>query len=471
VVQLSVAVADTAGAELAPCGRRVFLPGITDDLRCSLSLPDSLHYDPATDSYAPDPFTATLMLANVLDSSQGLIEVQLDLSSAPHLAADSGEDTHRMIDAIPAHEPVAVTWRLAVAGRSDSPIVEPVSAWYRHANDSIWRSCARDLHIGGGRRAAASCSSAGHDSLWADVAYEDIIPHPVQLQYTMMNTGTLPLSGCSVAVLQPPMLRLVVPADSIQDFGTIAPGARVSREWLFAVDAGQASEGDIPVFWRWRCDSLSGDTACVRHVTLRIAPPRGIVLSPWLLRFAAAGNGALPAAQTVTVWTGGALAMPWRLETSATWLDAQPTTGAAMQSVAVRPNTTDRADGLYAAVIDVVSAAMAAPPRVQVFYDIATADAASDAPAPPAGVALDAPYPNPTPGATSLAFTLGAAGAARLVVYDIHGRRVATAADGSFAPGRHVVRSDLSLLPAGVYLCVLHAGDGTRAMRRVVLRK
>jgi hypothetical protein len=85
----------------------------------------------------------------------------------------------------------------------------------------------------------------------------------------------------------------------------------------------------------------------------------------------------------------------------------------------------------------------------------------------PAALALDAPYPNPfnpsRSGALTLAFALPEPGLARLAVYDVTGRRVAVAADGTHAAGRHTLTWDgigvAGALPSGVYVLRLEVGD------------
>jgi hypothetical protein len=467
----AVSLRDSSGVELARCDMVIDLPRISRDLRCETSAPDTLRYDIASDTYSPDHFTASLMLANALDTAQSVIEAEMDLSTTPHLALDAGEAAAKSLDSIPAHGSAGLDWRLTVAQRLDSAIMERIAVRFRHAGDTAWIRCERDVVIEGGKRIiAASCAAAGHDTLWADVAYEDVIPHPVQVQYTITNTGTVPLEACSAAILHPPALRLVNPADSIRDYGRIAPGASVAREWLLEVNQASAQAGDHLLSWVRSCSNLSGDTACMKRVTLALGSPRGIVLSPWLLRFQAERHAPLPAAQTVTLWTGGALAMPWQLQPFASWLDVQPLMGSKMQAVSVQPNTTDMQDGVYGAIIDMASAAMISPPRIDVIYEIGMISGTDATEVLPVGIVLEAPYPNPAQSAISVAFSIATAGGAQLALYDIYGRRVMLLAEGDFAPGRHTVRAELSALPAGVYVCVLNAGSGCAA-RRMLLRK
>ncbi len=102
-----------------------------------------------------------------------------------------------------------------------------------------------------------------------------------------------------------------------------------------------------------------------------------------------------------------------------------------------------------------------------VFAPGGTVDAPSRAPS----LAFAAPAPNPARGATTLRWSLPAAGAARLELYDAAGRRVRVLHDGTAEAGEHVTRLDLRdgvgrPLPSGVYLARLEAA-GVVLVRRV----
>ena len=82
----------------------------------------------------------------------------------------------------------------------------------------------------------------------------------------------------------------------------------------------------------------------------------------------------------------------------------------------------------------------------------------------PSVTRLLAPAPNPVDGAAALRFDLAHGGRVRLDVLDLAGRRVATAADHVFEPGRHVLpwrasRDDGGSLEPGVYFLRM-SGDG-----------
>jgi hypothetical protein len=88
----------------------------------------------------------------------------------------------------------------------------------------------------------------------------------------------------------------------------------------------------------------------------------------------------------------------------------------------------------------------------------------------PAAPTLSA-YPNPFNPRTSVAFTLARAQTARVVAYDLAGRRVATLADRDFAAGTHRVDWDASGLASGSYLVRLEvAGEDCRSRKVTLLR-
>jgi len=96
--------------------------------------------------------------------------------------------------------------------------------------------------------------------------------------------------------------------------------------------------------------------------------------------------------------------------------------------------------------------------------------AAEGTPPSTGALALDAPAPNPFAAATTLRFSLPAAGAVRLDVYDVLGRRVTTLVDGVLTPGAHTATWTPTGVAGGTYVAVLRAGDAT-AVRRLLLQR
>jgi hypothetical protein len=80
-------------------------------------------------------------------------------------------------------------------------------------------------------------------------------------------------------------------------------------------------------------------------------------------------------------------------------------------------------------------------------------------------------YPNPFAATTRIRFALPAAGPARLTVYDVSGRRVATLLDGEGSAGSHEVEFDGKGLPPGVYLYRLETGGRSEMGRMVRIEK
>ncbi|MFN8178024.1 MAG: T9SS type A sorting domain-containing protein [bacterium] len=78
--------------------------------------------------------------------------------------------------------------------------------------------------------------------------------------------------------------------------------------------------------------------------------------------------------------------------------------------------------------------------------------------------------PNPFGDRTSIRFVLPAAGPARLAVFDVLGRHVATLVDGPLDAGAHEVPLDAARFGSGVYFYRLTAGNETREGRITVVR-
>ena len=84
-----------------------------------------------------------------------------------------------------------------------------------------------------------------------------------------------------------------------------------------------------------------------------------------------------------------------------------------------------------------------------------------------AAFGLAAPYPNPTTGHATVAFSVEDATDVRLAVYDALGREVAVLIDGAVPAGRHERAFDGAGLVAGTYLVRLTTADGRVATHRL----
>ena len=85
-----------------------------------------------------------------------------------------------------------------------------------------------------------------------------------------------------------------------------------------------------------------------------------------------------------------------------------------------------------------------------------------------AGIFLSAPQPNPTRGASTVTFVLGAPAVARLDVFDVQGRRLATPLTAMLESGAHQV--ELPAFPSGVYLVRVNSGTQFSAKKLIVVR-
>ena len=81
-----------------------------------------------------------------------------------------------------------------------------------------------------------------------------------------------------------------------------------------------------------------------------------------------------------------------------------------------------------------------------------------------------ASFPNPFNPVTTLQYTLRSDGPAKLQVFDLLGRLVATPVDGYHRAGVHTVRFDGTGLASGMYICRLESG-GAVATHRLALLK
>jgi hypothetical protein len=86
-------------------------------------------------------------------------------------------------------------------------------------------------------------------------------------------------------------------------------------------------------------------------------------------------------------------------------------------------------------------------------------------------LALHGARPNPAAGTLQLVFSLPAAGPARLEVFDIHGRGLATREVGSLGPGMHMLRiQESATWGAAVYFARLQRGRESHTAKLVLVR-
>ena len=91
-------------------------------------------------------------------------------------------------------------------------------------------------------------------------------------------------------------------------------------------------------------------------------------------------------------------------------------------------------------------------------------------PSVPAGYSLGQNYPNPFNPSTSIEFTLGNAGPAKLSIYNALGHEVATLVNDKLAAGKHSFTWNAQGAPSGVYFYKLEAANYSQT-RKLVLMK
>ncbi len=106
----------------------------------------------------------------------------------------------------------------------------------------------------------------------------------------------------------------------------------------------------------------------------------------------------------------------------------------------------------------------------QVYRTVERAVSVAEVPPAAGAFALGAPYPNPSAGSVVVPLSLGRAAEARVVVYDVLGRQVATLAEGLLEAGAHTLTLEAARLPAGVYLVRAASEEFTTSQRITVVR-
>jgi len=450
--RIQVILIDQSDNELTRCEKTIFIPRIDDDVTCTLTAPDSILYNVVTDTYTPNSFTTAIELTNHVDTTQTKVETEIDLNASPHIALRTGETALKQIPDFDTQQ--SAQYALVIAGKTDNTITEQITIRYRNNAELQWRSCSKSILIQGEKRIQEiACAVRGQDTLWSDAHYEEVIPLSLQVEYTVTNTGNVPLDACEAAIILPYSYELIHSADSIQSYGTIQPGQTIARDWLATLNKDNAQPGTSTITWAWSCKDMQAP-ACNKLITVVIAPPPGIVFTPWKLHFMAKQNAALPAAQQVTLWPGNGASIFWQASAKQSWLDYQPTSGADKSVIDVQPNTTNLPLGRYYDDITITSGKYVAPSKIEgdyLVYDLT----GSEAPPAATTLSLEQNYPNPATGETMIGFTLPEAQHITLTLYDMYGRKVMRLFESTLEAGRSAVKFDVSSLSAGMYCIVL----------------
>jgi hypothetical protein len=453
------------GSILAECEHAIRIAATDASIACALTLPARIVFDRDSLRYQPNPFAALLRLDNPFDSDETNIEAVIDLTQAPNLKLASGETTLKSVATL--DQSAQLEWMLeAIATQVDT--MQELLVRYRSAEHPEWSECRASLIVSAWPEIAElRCATGGHDSLFADAAYEIIVPEPFQVSYTATNSGTVTLTGCTATIVLPEGFSLTG-SDSVQQFGalvagTLAPNESATRWWTVTTTDQLQDFGAKDITWVWTSDQQGSVNGCTHVVQVIPDPSSGITLTPLRLYFEAELDGPLPAAQAVKLWTGGGLAMPWTAQSDTWYIDLAPVAGDHAADISVQPNTTMLNKGLHASTITLACAAPNLPQRIAVDYMITSLTGIEEQPV-ARTLTLGAVYPHPIPldGEARLLLRSTVETPVRITLHDLLGRERALLRDDliseadililrpaalGLAPGSYLLRA---LTPAGM---------------------
>ncbi len=463
-VSMTVTGYDSAGSAITSCTDRIFAPALK--LQCDVSAPDSIRYDVSSDAFTPHRFEVTASLYNASDTALTNVRAILDSTQLRRARITGPEFAMQTLATLAPRASWVVRWEFEPLW-DDRPADQRLRVRFEYTPSNSSSACERGLIIGGAPRInTMACSTAGHDTVWADSYYEALIPDPVQVQYTLRNTGNIATPSCELAILPPPMLLLEPGEDSIRAVPALQPGDAYAAEWLLRIDEEKVTAGPWIIRWKTECEGMNEIPACEHGIALMQRAPNGVVLTPWLLRFAAERDGPLPATRNVQVWTGGGLTPSWSATSVPPWLDVSPLFGAGHTVMTAGPNTTALPLGEHSDRI-ILSETPISTGDVQVLYSIRT-PLDVDAGALPSSLIIGTVYPNPaTTGALlTVEYRNPSAAEVTLTLHDLLGRERYTAihcaTDGGLL---HVSTREL---PPGAYVLRLRAG-ATAAEKLVIV--
>jgi hypothetical protein len=447
-----------ADSVLSVCAASITIEGV-DGLRCAITAADTVRFERDSLRYRPNPVPVTMDLSNVLDTDETAIEVEIDLSSAPRFELADGETAMKTLALLDSHTVARFTWLLSpIAAVTDDN--QDIIIRYRSTEQGGWKECNASIVISAWPEVAElRCATGGHDSLFADAAYEIIVPEPFQVSYTATNSGTVTLTGCAAAIVLPAGFA-IAGSDSVQSYGTqvpgtLAPNESATRWWTLTTTDQLQDFGAKDITWIWMSDQQGSTGGCTHAVQVIPDPSSGITLTPLRLYFEAELDGPLPAAQQVKLWTGGGLAMPWTAQSDTWYIDLAPVVGDHAADISVQPNTTMLGKGLHESTITLAGAAPNLPQRIAVDYMITSLTGIGNQPSSAATLSLGSVYPHPIPldGEARLLLRSTVETPVRITLHDMLGRERALLLDDIISEADVLILRPAALgLTPGMYL-------------------
>ncbi|MCB2204219.1 T9SS type A sorting domain-containing protein [bacterium] len=459
---------------IAACTKEIEIEAV-ESPKCRLNAVDTVRFDRDHVRYEPYPVPLTVMLDNLLDEEETNVVAEIALDLAPRFELNATEVAQKNMPVLDTHSTSVLGW-LLIPQRASIAEDQEIIVRYRSDEQTEWKQCSMIIHIEAWpEETGIACSTGGHDSLYADPYYERFIPDPLFVSYTVTNTGTIALTGCEASIVLPKEFVLAG-SDSTQLFtspefanqqggpvspGTLLPNATCTRWWMITPSNQLTAAGPVDITWQWRSDQQGSGDGCSSSIEVVFDSPAGIVLSPKHLYFEAERGGPLPAAQNVQLWTGGGLTMPWSMQPTETWLNANPLSGSQEATVAVQPNSTMLDVGGHAAALNV----SAAPSNrsIAVTYVIRKSTSVGD-PSMPAALTLEA-WPQPVTIGGMLQVAIAGAGdeSYRLSLYDMLGReRLSRTLE---AGEQWSINVSATQFTPGSYILRVTAVDGTQVSR------
>jgi hypothetical protein len=460
---------NTALVELHSCESATIVRGMGSSLACSIDTPDSLHFNAALGTYDPEKLLLRVNVRNLLDLPVEEVRVRLETAGMGRLVPAPGTIIEITGINLPPRGSADFAWTLIplIGGQISR---EYMFVALRAKGDPEWTGCRKDIYLDAvNLTRGLTCAASGHDTLWSDMDYERMIPVPVQLQYSLTNSGTARLELCSVAIVLPSVLRLVAAQDSIQEYGTLAPGETVRREWLCDIVESALQPGGQSISWIAACEDFTPGVHCNHTLTVVPTSPVGLVLTPWYLRYQAEQHGSLPAAQTVTVWTGGGPGPIWTATTTPSWLDAAPLSSTGRTEMLVQPNSTALTLGNHSGAVIFTPLPLSTGP-LQVAYTI-TSTTEIEAVPDEASIRLHALYPQPLSSDNSLVveYSLAVPQSVSLEVRDLLGRLLFDHHEFVASAGKQQAVISVGSMRPGIYLLTLIGVDKVQTQSFLVV--
>jgi hypothetical protein len=454
-IPFSVTVYGEDAAPATGCMHMLRVPAV--EPVCRVELPDTIYYDSVTRTYMPEEFELVATLTNPSDSALGLVRAEVDTSGLSRVRLLSPVSTERAD--LNMHATWEVRWIFEPRWADHTEVMEIPVRFMIVAHGRVF-TCSRSIRIeGASADIELQCESAGHDSVWADVFHEKLIPNPVQLQYTLRNTGITIATGCTIAILPPPMMDLVPGQDSIRAVPDLLPGERFSAEWMLAIAEDRITPGP----WTVRWESACGDSAVPMNCDIRIGlsqdAPAGVVVSPWLLRFEAEKDGPLPSSRSVDLWTGGGTEPRWSVVSTPLWLDVAPLSGGGHVEMNAGPNTTGLSIGTHRDAITLSDVPLRTG-GIHVIYRIhSVLDAGEESAPRPIVIGRLYPHPVRTGSRCVVDFTSPSSSAVSVRVHDMLGRVMYEHAYTAFEAAAGKITIPTSEFHPGIHLLTLRTGD------------